>query len=322
MTIKDKVLEIFQNNIGESVSGQEIADKIGVSRNSVWKAVVQLKNEGYHISSQTKSGYIFLSDNDVFNATSVKSLMKSNHEVIVFDIKSSSNTVAKELAAANAEEGTVVIVKSQTCGKGRMGRSFISMSENGLYLSIILRPKLSAAQSVSITVLGAVAVAEAIEETSGEKCQIKWVNDIFLHERKVCGILTEASMNFENDQLEYAIVGIGVNISPPSKDGFPDEIKDIAGSIYPDFAPKGYKSLLAAKIIDKFFEYYHEIENKKYIKSYKEKSNIIGKPVKVYRGNEVIYGVAKDIDDDANLIVDTDSGIRKFNSGEARVRNV
>lgn len=322
MITKDKVLEIFQNNVGESISGQEIADRIGVSRNSVWKAVIQLKNEGYHISSQTKSGYTFLSDNDIFNAASVKALMKSNHEVIVFDRESSSNTVAKELAAVNAEEGTVVIVKSQTGGKGRMGRSFISISENGLYLSIILRPELPAAQSVSITVLGAVATAEAIEETSGEKCQIKWVNDIFIRGRKVCGILTEASMNFENDQLEYAVIGIGVNISPPSKDGFPNEIKDIAGSIYQDSAPKGYKSILAAKIIDKFFEYYNEMEKKKYLKSYKEKSNIIGKPVSIYRGNEVIYGVAKDIDDDANLIVDTDSGVRKFNSGEARVRNV
>ena len=322
MTVKEKVLEIFQNNVGQSVSGQEIADMIGVSRNCVWKAVSQLKDEGYLISSQTKSGYTFLPDNDIFNVTSIKSLMKSNHNVVIFDKESSSNTIAKELAAADAQEGTVIIVKSQTGGKGRMGRSFISKSENGLYMSIILRPKLSAAQSVNVTVLGAVAVAEAIEETSGEECKIKWVNDIFMRGKKVCGILTEASVDLESGQLEYAIIGIGVNIAPPSKDGFPDEIKDIAGSIYTESAPKGYKSLLAARIIDKFFEYYPNIEKKEYIKPYKDRSDIIGKPVAVYRGKEVVCGIEKDIDDDACLIVDTGDGIRKFNSGEARVRKV
>ncbi|MGM9645170.1 MAG: biotin--[acetyl-CoA-carboxylase] ligase [Eubacteriales bacterium] len=322
MTVKETVLEIFQENIGKSISGQEIATRIGVSRNSVWKAVVQLKNEGYLISSQTRNGYVFSPDNDIFNVSSVKSLMKSEHEVIIIDKESSSNTIAKDLAAANAEEGTVVIVKSQTCGRGRMGRSFISSSENGLYMSIILRPKLPATRSVNVTVLCAVAVAEAIEETSGRECKIKWVNDIFINEKKSCGILTEASVNLENGQLDYAVVGIGVNIAPPSEDGFPDEIKDIAGSIYPDRMPKGYKSLLAVRIVDKFFKYYPDMEKKEYIKPYREKSNIIGEQVNVYIGNEIISGVVKDIDDDAALIVNTGNGLRKFNSGEARVRKI
>ncbi len=255
------------------------------------------------------------------NVEQIKTHLKSNVEIIIYDVAASSNIVAKELASRGANEGVTVIVKSQTNGRGRLGRSFISNSENGLYMSIILKPNIPADKCVDITALASVATLEAIESTSKRNAQIKWVNDIYINDKKVCGILTEASYNYEKNKLDYVICGIGVNISPP-ENGFDDEIKDIAGVIFEKEAPADYKSFLCASIIDSFFKYYNELEKKTYIKAYKEKSNIIGKAIDVYRGNEITKGIAIDITDNAELVVEKENGeVCIYNSGEARVRN-
>lgn len=319
MKLKEKVLEILENNQGKMLSGQEIAQTLGVSRNSVWKCVNSLKADGYPIMAQSNVGYMLSSEADIFSANRIKSYLKNNVDIILIDEADSSNNVAKELAAQGAAEGTTVVVKRQMNGKGRMGRSFISNEENGLYMSIILRPMFPASESVDITVIGALAALEAIESTSGRECSIKWVNDIYIEEKKVCGILTEAALSFESGCLDYAVLGIGINVTPP-KNGFSAEIKDIATSVYALNAPRNYKNRLCAAVIDRFLYYYKNIENKAYIKPYKDKSNIIGKHISVWRGNEVINGVATDIDDNANLIVETKLGKMSFNSGEARVR--
>lgn len=252
------------------------------------------------------------------NIQSTKIFLKHNIEIKAYDTVSSTNIVAKELAQNGAEEFTVVTAKSQTNGKGRLGRSFISNSENGLYMSMILRPNPSDDSCVHITALSAVAVLEAIKETSNISPSIKWINDIYINEKKVCGILAEAS--FDNSKLNHVIVGIGVNILPP-KNGFDDSIKDIATSIYENESPSSYKELLCAKIIDKLIFYYQNIESKSYMRVYKENSNIIGKSVDVYRGNDIIKGIAIDINEKAELVVKTEKGdICVFNSGEARVR--
>lgn len=254
------------------------------------------------------------------NINYIEKYLKGNVEIIIHDVASSSNTIAKELASKGAKEGTVVIVKSQTAGRGRLGRSFISNSENGLYMSIILRPKISADKCVDITASASVAVLEAIEITSNRKAQIKWVNDIYIDDKKVCGILTESAYNYEKNELDYVICGIGVNILPP-QNGFDKEIKDIAGAIFEKKAPSEYKSILCARIIDIFLKYYSKLEEKTYLNVYREKSNIIGKEVDVYRGNEIFKGVAIDINDNAELVVKKENGeISVFNSGEARVR--
>lgn len=254
------------------------------------------------------------------NAESVKKYLKNDAEIIVYDVAASSNALAKDLAKNGAKERTVVIVKSQTNGKGRLGRSFISNSETGLYMSIILKPSISADKCVDITALASVAVLEAIESTSKKQAQIKWINDIYIYDKKICGILTESAYDFQKNQLEYIICGIGVNIVPP-KNGFDDEIKNIAGSIFEKEAPNEYKSVLCASIIDCFLKYYSTLDKKTYIKKYKEKSNIIGKNVDVYIGNKMIKGIAIDITDNAELVVKNENGdICIFNSGEARVR--
>lgn len=319
MKIKEKVLCLLEENQGRCVSGEEIAKALGVTRNCVWRSINSLKEDGHKITSQSNTGYILSLDEDVFSASRIKSLSKSDIEVILIDEADSSNNVASELAKQGAPEGTVVVVRRQASGKGRMGRSFISNEDNGLYLSLILRPKIPASESVSITVACAVAVLEAIEALTNIKCSIKWVNDIFINDKKACGILTEGALNVETGCFDYAILGIGINVTPP-KNGFAPEIENIATSIYESKAPNGLKSALCALVVDRFLHYYKSIENKSYIASYRAHSNLIGKSVEVYRGNEVINGVVSDIDDNARLILKTEQGEIAFSSGEARVR--
>lgn len=317
MNTKEKILEILYG-CTDFISGAEMAKRLGISRNSIWKGINQLKEDGYSIST-SNMGYC-LSSRDELDEFSIKRHLVGEHKLYIYRKESSSNTVAKELCRQGEKEGSVVIVKSQTDGRGRMGRSFISQSENGLYMSIILRPNIPADKCVNITVAGAVAVLEAIEELSNKDCQIKWVNDIYIGEKKCCGILTEASFDFESGTVQYAIIGIGVNVCPPLG-GFDKEISEIACGVYENEYPQGFKAKLCAYIINNFFRYYNRLDSKEYIKVYRGKSNIIGKSVDVYVGNEVISGVATDIDDNANLIVrDEKENVHSFNSGEARVR--
>ena len=256
---------------------------------------------------------------DVFTVDSVRAQLGDVCDIIMLDNTDSSNTEAKRLAALGAKENTLVIAKKQTQGRGRMGRSFLSNEENGIYMSLILRPDMPVSESVDITVIGALAVAEAIEKVSGAECGIKWVNDVYIGDKKVAGILTESCISYTDMRLDYAIIGIGVNVTEPSG-GFDPSIRDIATSIYKDSAPNGVKSLLLSEIIKSFLEYYTKLSDKKYMDDYRRRSNIIGKAVEVYRGNEVISGIAVGIDDNANLIIESDGKAMTFNSGDARVR--
>ena len=318
MKTREKVLsKLYKNR--EILSGEQIAKELGLSRNSVWKAINSLKEDGYKIISAS-DGYR-LEICDKFDSYAIRQYLKREHSLHIYKEEGSSNTVAKSLCQEGEGEGSVVIVESQTAGRGRMGRSFISNSENGLYMSIILRPTIPADRCVNITVMAAVAVTQAIEKTSGVDCGIKWVNDIYINDRKCAGILTEASIDFEGGVVQYAIVGIGVNLCPP-KNGFPKEIEEIACGVYEKEAPSGYKARLCAEIINEFFDLYSELKDKEYLDKYKEKSIIIGKEVDMYVSQNVMSGTAVDIDENANLVIrDSQGKLHTFNSGDARVRH-
>ena len=255
-----------------------------------------------------------------FDEEAISRYLKREHTLHIYGVANSSNNIAKELCQGGEGEGSVVIVKSQTAGRGRLGRSFLSSSENGLYMTITLRPKMPSCDCVNITVAGAVAVARAIEETSGVMCGVKWVNDIYINEKKCAGILTESSIDFENGGVRYAVIGIGVNLCPP-KGGFAPEIQDIACGIFEENYPNGYKARLCAHIINSFFDIYENLDKGEFLQEYRERSVIIGKEVDVYVGDRVLSGTAVDIDENANLVVKGEDGeLHTFNSGDARVR--
>lgn len=242
-----------------------------------------------------------------------------NLDIKLFETLPSTNLKLKELAVNGAKEGTIIIANTQTQGRGRFTRRFFSPDSTGLYMSLLVRPKTSPADALLITTATAVAVAEAIDNYTDKKAQIKWVNDILLDGKKVCGILTESGLNTQTGLLDFAVVGIGVNISTPSS-LFPDDIKEIAGSIFKEEIPY-INEKIAAEIIKNFFKYYYVLEEKSYLSAYKERSAIIGKKINVIRNTTSIPAIALDIDDYCRLKVKYDTGEEAFlSSGEISIK--
>ena len=197
---KMQFLDALEKNRGEYLSGEQLASSLGVSRNAVWKAIQKLEEAGHKIRAVPKRGYTLAPESDVLTVQSVSRFLDTDMPVYlqVQTEVTSTNTLLKAQAEQGAPEGTVLIAESQTAGKGRLGRHFTSPPGTGIYFSLLLRPHCTAEKSLFITTTAAVAVCEAIEQVTGLNPQIKWVNDVYLNEKKVCGILTEASVDFEN----------------------------------------------------------------------------------------------------------------------------
>jgi birA, biotin-[acetyl-CoA-carboxylase] ligase region len=323
MSVKDDILKKLESGRGQFFSGQELAAMLGVSRNAVWKAVRQLESEGCKIEAVTGKGYCLMADSDVITKQGIEKYLGRQAErfdIRVYRTITSTNTVLKELAANGAMEGTVLISAEQTAGKGRMNRRFHSPSGTGLYLSVLLRPSMKAEDALFITTAAAVAVARTAEEVSGRQTGIKWVNDVYLDGKKICGILTEASLDIESGGLEYAVCGIGVNIAMP-EEGFPDEIKNIAGALF-DAPPAGdIRNRMAAGILMKLMAYYDDLGNRLFFEEYVKRSIIIGKEITVSGRGEARTATALSIDQSCNLVVRYQDGtVESLGSGEVSVR--
>ena len=320
MSVKDDIAALLEKNRGDFVSGQELADKLGCSRGAVWKAVRTLQQQGFNITAVTNKGYCLETDSDVLSEQGVrKHLPKefADTPLDVFDCVGSTNTIVKQKAAEGAPEGTVVIAQQQTGGKGRLGRSFFSPKDSGLYLSILLRPKLEVSRAVRITTCAALAVCDAIESATGEKPDIKWVNDVYLRGRKVCGILTEASVSMENGGLDYAVLGIGINVTRME---FPPELADIATSIENECGETVSRSRLIAEISNQLEALYGQLTTGEFMAESRARSNVIGRDVTVIRGGERFDAHAVDIDDAGRLVIRTAEGVSRVGSGEISLK--
>ena len=322
MKVKDQVLKQLEDNKGTYFSGSELAAALGVSRNAVWKAIKSLEKSGYRISAVPNKGYCLNMDNDILSSWSIKQHL--NHDglnITVYDTISSTNDVLKEQAAQGAPHGTVIISQEQTAGKGRMGKNFYSPSKTGIYLSILVRPDIPARESLFLTTSAAVATAKAIEDVSDKKADIKWVNDIYISDKKVCGILTEASFNIETGKLDYAIVGIGINICYPDG-GFPDNNNDIDTAVFDSNTDTVNKrSNLIAHLLDYFMDYYENFDKKSYVDEYIKRSMLIGRRIYIVNGDDKIPVTAKEIDRDCRLKVEYEDGSEKWlSSGEVSIK--
>lgn len=321
MEISDRVLRILRES-REAVSGESIAAQLGVSRSGVWKAVGKLREDGYMIEAATNKGYRLISESGVLSPENIRRRLAPGMDDIEIDLRgevTSTNTVLKELAEEGRPEGLVLIAEKQVRGKGRLGRSFHSPKGSGLYMSVLLRPELPAEDSLAVTTAAAVAVAKAVGKVTGRQAGIKWVNDVYLEGRKICGILTEAAIDFENQKLNYAVLGIGVNILEPPG-GFPPEIAEVAGALYKEEAPPGTRTELAAEILNSFFSFYRALPERSYMREYQELSLLTGLDITLQQGRETWEGTVLGIDDEARLVVRLDSGGEKaFGAGEVSV---
>lgn len=242
---------------------------------------------------------------------------KLGREIHIFEEIPSTNTYAKELAAKGAAHGTTIIAESQTGGKGRLGRKFESPSGAGIYMSVIIRPEFDISLAPFITSAAAVAAAESAEKLCGENIRIKWVNDLYLNGKKICGILTESALNTKLKALDYAVIGIGINIR---RYEFPEEIRDIATSIEGETGKIIDRNELCGEILGRLEYYLENIENKAHLGGYRRRELLTGNYITANTGGETVEGFAAGIDDNANLILRLADGNEKsLFSGEANL---
>ncbi len=239
-----------------------------------------------------------------------------NIKIINLETVSSTNDYLKQLAKEGTDENTVVIAKSQTAGKGTKNRSFISQ-KGGVYLSVLVRPKLQGFNATLITSATAVAVSDAINEISSKVSQIKWVNDVYLDNKKVSGILCESVII--NGEMPFIVVGIGVNLFKP-KDDFPPEIKDIATYIFEQENPR-IKEKFIKILLGNFFKYFEDLENKSFLQKYREKNLVLGREVSVISANGTKTAKALEIDDNCRLLVEYSDNFQEYlSSGDVTIR--
>ena len=325
MTTKEAVLQALRSCSGQYISGEELSTQLNVSRTSIWKAIKAFREEGHTIEAATNNGYMLIHNNRRLTESEIRQGLSENNrniEIHVYDSVTSTNSEAKRLALEGAADGTLVVSGQQTAGRGRLGRSFYSPKE-GIYLSVIIRPRFDVSKSVLITCAAAVAVAESVKEIAGKDARIKWVNDVYVDDRKVCGILTEGITDFESGQIEAVIIGIGVNTDVSN---FPDDLKRIAGAVDGDYSASELAGAIASRTID----YAQTIEERTFIDSYRSMSTVIGKKITVYKGQykvnpeDEIEGVTaevKNIDNDGRLIVVYEDGTEEaLSSGEITIR--
>lgn len=324
MRTKNRVLELLEQQRGESISGERLAGICGISRNAVWKAVKELQKDGYHIVAVTNKGYRLSDENDIVSIPGIKPFLSEKSQpyadkIQIYNSLESTNTTAKELAVAGAEHGTVIISDCQTMGRGRYSRNFFSPS-GGLYMSIVLRPEgLRFDNPTAVTAFAAVSVCEAIESISKKEPKIKWVNDVFLDGKKVCGILTEAVTDFESGGLDWVVLGIGINVSVPTE-AFPGGLQSTATSIFPDKRMPGVRNKLSAEIINRILGFETTPREAEIFEKYKKRLIMLGKEITVLQNQMEYKATAIDIDSVGHLIVKNENGeIITLFSGEIRI---
>ncbi|MBS4537561.1 biotin--[Clostridium sp. D2Q-11] len=323
--MREKIIDILKDNKESFISGQEISDRLKVSRTAVWKYISKLKEDGYIIQSVSRKGYRLLQSPDILEPNLIDEELNTEYigrNIIHYSSVDSTNMEAKKIAL-EVEEGTTIISEEQLKGKGRLGRNWTSPKGKGIWMSIILKPDISPTEASKVTQIGAASVSKAIEEI-GIKNKIKWPNDIVIKGKKTCGILTE--MSGEINRVNYIVVGIGINVNLEEGD-FPEDLREVGTSLRIEKKQVIDRVNLVSNVINNFEYLYKDFINtrsiKKSIDICKESSALLHKRVRVIKGDNIEEAVAIDINDDGHLIVKYDDGnIKEIISGEISIRGI
>ena len=322
--MKEEILRLLRS-ADSYISGQELCNRFGVSRTAVWKAINQLKEAGYEIEAQQNKGYRLMAAPDLMTEAEIKSLMHTDwvaKEVLYFDTIDSTNTKAQELAEKGYPSGTLVVADKQESGKGRRGRSWVSPSGTGIFMTLMIKPDINPNNASMLTLVAALAVAKAITSVTGEEAMIKWPNDIVVNGKKVCGILTE--MNAQFDYINHIVVGIGINVHNES---FPEEISQMASSLMIEAGGKRFhRAQIIAETMSYFEQYYDTFlktqDLSALVREYDELLVNRNKSVRVLDPKEPFDGKAMGITSKGELIVDTWESRKLVSSGEVSVRGI
>ena len=324
---REHVLSLLLEHQGDYLSGETMSRELSISRAAVWKAIGTLRQEGYEISSAPNRGYRLESAPDRIREGELRVPLagcRVGRQLLCLDVIDSTNTECKRRAMAGAEDGLVILAEEQTEGRGRKGRSFQSPRGKGLYLSALLRPKLSPAQVGDMTAWVAVAVCDGIEAACGVRPRIKWTNDLVLNGKKLCGILTELGLESETYSLDYLVTGIGVNVNHMPED-FDEEVRAIATSLAQELGRPVRRAELAAQIIRALDQMYAGFpENKqRYLERYRIDCLTPGNQVQLYTPASRQEAYALSIDDEFRLVVEYSDGRREaLSAGEVSVRGM
>lgn len=322
--VRDEVLHALEAHRGQFISGGALARELGVSRTAVWKAISGLRDMGFPIESVSGEGYRLSENSDALSQAGVSLSLQTEYlgrNLHICSEIDSTNHYLKQ-NAASLPDGFAVISDRQTAGRGRLGRSFFSPSGSGIYLSVLLRPNLPLTQINLFTIGAAVALCQAIEETADFTPDIKWVNDVLMHGKKLCGILTEAAIEAETGSVSYVVVGIGINIRRPQGD-VPEELRDIMGFIE-DYAPHSVRrNAFAASLLNHMehcFELICSGNTAALMDAYRSFIRFLGEPITVIQNGVRTPATAVAIDPEGHLIIMQNGVESTLYAGEISIR--
>lgn len=314
MALKEEVLKYLSDNSSEYISGEELAHSLGKSRTAVWKAIKSLQADGYRIDAVTNRGYMLDAGNDILNAQEIKKSLSFDCRVEYYKTLDSTNNVAKRIIAEGEDDVLLVVGEEQTAGRGRQGKSFYSPGGTGIYMSLVVHPMIELQNAVTATTAAAVAVCRAIESLTDKKPMIKWVNDVYLDGKKICGILTEAVTDFETQTVSSIIIGIGINLT--TKD-FPRDVQN-ASCLNAD--------VKRAELIGAVANELNRIVNSGYgefMEYYRAHSLVVGEDIVFIKNGVSTSARAVGIDDFGGLEVELADGTHyTLRSGEITVRKI
>lgn len=322
--MKAEILKMLRETDGY-VSGQQICDYFQVSRTAVWKAINQLKDEGYQIEAIRNKGYHIIGTPDVMSKETVKSYLKTDwagKNLIYYKETDSTNIRAKRLGEEGACHGTLVIAGEQSAGKGRRGRGWVSSEGSNIYMSLLLRPDFPPTKAPMLTLVMACAVARAIRKQENIGVKIKWPNDLVLNKKKICGILTE--MSAEIDFINYVVVGVGINVN---EETFPQELSETATSLRIESGESLQRARLVAAVLEQFEECYQTFVQAGDLSPFIEEYNNIlvnkDREVRILDPGKERNGTAVGINNTGELLVKNENGtVETVFSGEVSVRGI
>ncbi|MDO4270908.1 MAG: biotin--[acetyl-CoA-carboxylase] ligase [Eubacteriales bacterium] len=323
MAVKDAVLQALEQARGERLSGGMLAARLGVSRAAVHKAIEALRAGGLRIEGVPGGGYLLAADDDSLTAAGVQALLDTQaigRELCILPSVTSTNTVMKE-RFLERPHGFALLAETQTGGRGRLGRAFASPAGTGIYMTLLLHPEIPISRIQFVTIAAAVAVAGAIEQTAGFSPQIKWVNDVLMHGKKLCGILTEATIEGESGAVSALVVGIGINLRP--NPAWPDEVRAVAGALS-EFGAAPRRAALAAAVMSRFERAYALLTSGReaaLLDAYRGRLCCIGRRIKVVGPAASYEADCVGLDENGHLLVRGGDGhARTLSSGEISIR--
>lgn len=313
--MEKQILRILTKNQGHFISGQEMSDKLNVSRMTISTYMKKLKEKGYQIVTSTKKGYCLTLDNDIIFSDDIKKQLHPFYQNIeYYDEVTSTNLLMK---TKNYQQGDIIIADSQTAGQGRNGRTFHSPKQKGIYLSFLLKPQLSIYDSLKITACCAVALIKAIKKNYPLHPTIKWVNDIMLGDLKIAGILCEATLEMNTAQIENMIVGVGLNVHHYD---MPNVLQGIAGCIENDLQNFVPRQKIIIDFLNIFYDDYSKLSSLSFLDTYRQASYVLHQNITVFENNTNYPAYVTSINDDASLTILVNGQEKILQSGEVSIR--